>query len=113
MASKIQRKTALQGHQRKSTCLGKAIARTAMTVHPHEAMRGTAPAIKRTGETPGPGWIRASYRLLMMRGLSAAEAGNLVAYMVGLHATGSAWSLKQIEQLVALRSLAECGLVGA
>jgi len=57
------------------------------------------------------GWIRRSHRLLVMRGLSSIEAGNVVAYVAGLHATENGWSVRQIEQLVALRSLVACGVI--
>jgi hypothetical protein len=49
----------------------------------------------------------------MMRGLSRIEAGNVVAYVAGLHATENGWSVRQIEQLVALRSLVACGVIAS
>ncbi len=79
-------------------------------VHPHEVPR----AIGATTKSPAPSgapWLRTSHRLLMMRGLSSIEAGNVVAYMAGLHATESGWSVRQLERLVALRSLVACGVV--
>lgn len=57
------------------------------------------------------GWIRSSDRLLVMRGLSPTEAGNVVAYVAGLHAAEGGWTASQVEQLVALRLLVECGLI--
>jgi hypothetical protein len=44
-----------------------------------------------------------------MRGLSSTEAVIVVAYVAGLHATDGGWTVRQIEQLVALRSLVACG----
>ncbi|MCI0344719.1 MAG: hypothetical protein L0221_04635 [Chloroflexi bacterium] len=49
----------------------------------------------------------------MTRGLSPIEAGNVVAYLAGLHATASGWTVRQVEQLVALRSLAACGVIAS
>ena len=57
------------------------------------------------------GWIRSSQRLLVMRGLSSTEASNIVAYVAGLHATKGGWTVREIEQLVALRALAACGVI--
>jgi hypothetical protein len=49
----------------------------------------------------------------MMRGLTATEAGNVVAYVAGLHASKAGWSTRQIEDLVALRSLVACGVIAS
>ncbi len=59
----------------------------------------------------GAGWIRSSYRLLMMRGLTSVEASNVVAWLAGLHVADGGWTVKQVEQLVALRALVACGVV--
>jgi hypothetical protein len=47
------------------------------------------------------------------RGLSSIEAGNPVAYLAGLHATEAGGTVRQVEQLVALRTLAARGLIGS
>lgn len=46
---------------------------------------------------------RVVYRSLLLRGLSPAEAANVAAFLVGLHAPGFRWTLRQVEALVALR----------
>ncbi|MEK6720996.1 MAG: hypothetical protein AABZ33_10055 [Chloroflexota bacterium] len=46
-----------------------------------------------------------------MRGLSSGEAGNVIAYVAGLHAADDGWTVRQIEQLVALRTLNACGAI--
>jgi hypothetical protein len=52
-----------------------------------------------------------SYRLLMGRGLTSVEAGNLVAYAAGLHPAEGGWTVEEIENLVAIRSLVAAGLI--
>jgi hypothetical protein len=49
----------------------------------------------------------------MMRGLTATEAGDIVAYIAGLHAADGGWKVKEIEQLVALRALVTCGVIAS
>jgi hypothetical protein len=49
----------------------------------------------------------------MMRGLSSIEAGNVVAYVAGLHAAEGGWSVRQIKQLVALRSFVACHVIAS
>lgn len=56
---------------------------------------------------------RATYRLLAMRGLSPAEAGNLTAYSVGLGPIDGGWSVREIERLRFLRYLVEAECVGS
>lgn len=66
------------------------------------------------GETTAePGQLRSSYRLLMMRGLSPTEAGNIVAWLAGLHPAETGWSVAQIDRLVALRSFVACGVIAS
>lgn len=91
-------------------CLSATTALFNSTVHPHEAPPVGAPATDSTA-APGADWIRSSHRLLRMRGLSSGEAGNVVAYVAGLHAADGGWSVRQIEQLVALRTLVACGVI--
>jgi hypothetical protein len=57
------------------------------------------------------GTIDSSYRLLMIRGLSSVEAGNIVAYITGLHAAEEGWTLHEIKHLVALRSFVADGSI--
>lgn len=96
---------------RRSICLSATAARLAATTHPHDARDAASRTAVEPSAPTRAGWIRSSYRLLMMRGLSPTEAGNVVAYAAGLHAGERGWSVKQIEQLVALRSLVECGVI--
>ena len=92
------------------TCLAETAARLGATIHPHDAREGTG---SRGADSPGrqPLSYRSSHRLLMMRGLSSIEAANIVAYVAGLHAAESGWTIRQVEQLVALRALAACEMI--
>jgi hypothetical protein len=47
----------------------------------------------------------------MIRGLSSVEAGNVMAYVAGLHAAEQGWTVEEIKHLLALRSFVEAGIV--
>ncbi len=90
-------------------CLSATTALLNSTVHPHRV-----PSVVDPADSPpltGADWIRSSHRLLRMRGLSSGEAGNVIAYVAGLHAADDGWTVRQIEQLVALRTLNACGAI--
>ena len=55
---------------------------------------------------------RPLYRLLMMKGLTPAEAANLTAFLCGLPATRLDWSLRQINQMLFLREMQQTGRFG-
>lgn len=48
---------------------------------------------------------KATYRSLIMRGLTPDEAANLTAYLAGINVGGSHWTLKQINQILFLRQM--------
>ncbi len=75
------------------------------------AITRTSPKRRATAEPPAPA-TRAVYRLLLMKGLTPAEAANLTAFMCGLPTTGLRWSLKQVNQLLFLRAMRETGRFG-
>ena len=58
-----------------------------------------------TAELP----TRATYRSLILRGLAPDEAANLTAYLAGIGAGGSHWTLRQINQLLFLRQMNRTG----
>ncbi|MEA2630737.1 MAG: hypothetical protein QOE66_956 [Chloroflexota bacterium] len=68
----------------------------------------------RAAERPeaSPPATRAAYRLQLMKGLSPAEAANLTALMCGLPTTDLHWSLRQVNQLLFLRSMRQAGRFG-
>ena len=75
---------------------GGSIATAARTAPPKEGGGGPIPT-------------RATYRLLLMRGLEPAEAANLTAYLSGIAVAGTAWSIGEVNRLLFLRNLARSG----
>ena len=74
----------------------------------------TAPTPRRQSEipaTPTPA-TRAVYRLLLMKGLSPAEASSLTAFICGLPTSDLHWSLEQVNQLLFLRRMRQLGRFG-
>jgi hypothetical protein len=55
---------------------------------------------------------RATYRLLLMRGLAPDEAANLTAFMSGIQVGGQGWKLNQVNKLLFLRELNRSGRFG-
>ena len=55
---------------------------------------------------------RATYRHLLMKGMAPEEAANLTAFMAGLPVGEGHWTLKQINELLFLRRMAETGRFG-
>jgi len=54
---------------------------------------------------------RATYRLLALRGLTPAEAGNLTALSLGLGPIEGGWTVREIERLRFLHYLVRAGRV--
>jgi hypothetical protein len=57
--------------------------------------------------------LRATIRLLQMKGLTPSEAASLTAYMCGLPTTDLHWSLRQINQMLFLQRLYQRGRFAA
>jgi len=55
---------------------------------------------------------RATYRLLLLRGLAPDEAANLTAYLCGLPVRDARWTLGEINRLLFLRELSRSGRWG-
>jgi hypothetical protein len=55
---------------------------------------------------------RATYRLLILKGMAPDEAANLTAFMCGIPVADVHWSLRQVNQLLFLRELARTGRFG-
>lgn len=55
---------------------------------------------------------RSTYRNLLMRGMAPEEAANLTAFLAGLPVGEGHWTLKQINELLFLRRMAELGKFG-
>jgi len=80
------------------------------------SFRATTVTAARTAtlEACGAGEVRtrATYRLLLMRGLGPAAAANLTAYVCGIDTSDTSWSIAEINRLLFLRSLARSGQWG-
>ncbi len=71
----------------------------------------TIPTLAPSTATQAPA-TRPLFRLLMMKGLTPAEAANLTAFMCGLPAARLDWSLRQIHQMLFLREMQQTGRFG-
>ena len=54
---------------------------------------------------------RTTYRLLAIRGMTPAEAGNLTAYSLGIGPIDGGWTVREIERLRFLRYLVDAGRI--
>jgi hypothetical protein len=83
-----------------------------MMIHPHDPTLASAAVVAGSisGETRT---IDSDYRLLVIRGLSPVEAGNVVAYMSGLHAVEGGWTVEEVKHLVAIRLLVAGGVIAS
>jgi len=71
--------------------------------------RATRPIQLPTNNDPA---TRATYRLLLLRGLAPDEAANLTAYLCGLPVGEAHWTLGEINRLLFLRELGRSGQWG-
>jgi hypothetical protein len=56
---------------------------------------------------------RATYRMLVLRGLAPDEAANLTASVCGIHVETQPWKLDEVNRLLFLRELQLAGRFGA
>lgn len=57
---------------------------------------------------------RETYRSLLLRGLTAGEAGNLTAFLSGIAVDGGRpWRIADVERLLFLRELCRSGRIGS
>ena len=108
MAMQTHKDMTTRSRQVDPGCFSARLSRLSSTVHPHEASDAPTAIAETPSTTRDAGWVGSSVRLLMMRGLSSPEAGNVVACMAGLHAAEGGWTVRQIERLLALRSYVDC-----
>jgi hypothetical protein len=60
---------------------------------------------------PGP-TTKATYRMLLLRGMAPDEAANLTAYLAGIPVGEAHWTLRQINELLFLRQMQRTGHFG-
>ena len=78
------------------------------------AASGSATATPSTSSTPSRTQsTRATYRHLLMQGMEPEEAANLTAFLAGIPVGEGHWTIKQINELLFLRRMAELGKFGS
>ena len=55
---------------------------------------------------------RATFRMLLLRGLTPDEAANLTAFLCGIPVTDHHWKLTEVNRLLFIRALARAGRFG-
>jgi hypothetical protein len=81
-----------------------------MVIHPHDPTEASGAWVGQTA-THEARSLEADHLLLRMRGLTSVEAGNVVAYVAGLHAAESGWTVLEVRNLVMLRALVARGVI--
>jgi hypothetical protein len=81
-------------------------------IHPHDPGMASAASVNGSIASEDAA-IDTAFLLLMVRGFSAVEASNVVAYITGLHPAESGWTVEEIKRLVAIRSLVARGFIGS
>ena len=82
-----------------------------MMIHPHDPSLASGARVREPTASDEADTIDGAYRLLMVGGLSSVEAGNVVAYINGLHAAEHGWTVDEIKRLVAIRLLVAGGVI--
>jgi hypothetical protein len=83
------------------------------------ARRGAAPGSTRAWKaarpvpTPSAPETKATYRLLLLRGLAPDEAANLTAFLCGIQVGSQPWKLGEVNRLLFLRELRQGGRFGS
>ncbi len=73
-------------------------------IHPHDPSSAPGPSVSESTTFDEWETIEDDYRCLLVRGLSPIQAGNVAAYIAGLHAVEGGWTVEEIKDLVALRA---------
>jgi hypothetical protein len=74
------------------------------------AAKLTAPVPDRISTAPQ---TRATYRLLLQKGLAPDEAANLTAWLFGIRIGSQRWRLIEVNRLLFLRELSQGGRFGS
>jgi hypothetical protein len=77
---------------------------------PGSAAQPTAAVPERISTEPQ---TRATYRLLLLKGLAPDEAANLVAWLFGIRIGSQRWRLIEVNRLLFLRELSQGGRFGS
>jgi hypothetical protein len=108
MAGQVQRGS--RGHGRSSRRGSSSPQGVAVSAAgPALATTATSSTVATERSATPPQAPRVAYRLLLMKGMSPAEAANLTAYACGLPTEDLNWSLKQVNQMLFLRAMHRAG----
>ncbi len=82
---------------------------------PGSAATTLAPSESSMAEPGGTNRLvtRSTYRSLVTRGLAPDEAATLTAFMCGIPIGDARWSIRQVNQLLFLKALAQGGRFGS
>jgi hypothetical protein len=81
-----------------------------MMIHPNDPSIVSAAIVTGSAADEATTFDR-SYRLLTDRGLSSVEAGNILAFIAGLHPAERGWTVQEIKDLVVLRAFVAGGFI--
>lgn len=105
MADRRRRASRASGASPRPVAAWPAVASTAGS----GSVIATLPAPSSSAE---PLATRATYRMLLVRGLAPDEAANLTAFLAGLTLGERPWTLAQVNRLLFLRELVRAGRFG-
>lgn len=89
-------------------CVSGAISQLSSIVHPHGLPYPALVAHRAAPHQQRLAWVRDAVDDLLGQGLSALEAGNVVAYAAGLHAAETGWTPAEIQRLLVVRARVAC-----
>jgi hypothetical protein len=108
MAGQARRGTRAQGRSSRAASSWPVLAVASVAASGSDtAPSSTSPAGARTSLT-----TRSTYRNLLLRGMAPEEAANLTAFLAGIPVGEGHWTIKQINELLFLRRMAELGKFG-
>jgi hypothetical protein len=82
-------------------------------IEPHDLTNADAETLIEAAGSGVAAAIDSAHRLLMIRGLTSVEAGNVVAHVIGIHPTETGWTVDEIKHVVAIRALVASGVIEA
>ena len=82
-----------------------------MLIQPRDTGRASGARASGSATVDEAASVDSAYRLLMIRGLSSVEAGNVVAYLNGLHPAERGWTVDEIKHLLAIRAFVAGGAI--
>jgi hypothetical protein len=82
-------------------------------IEPHDLTNADAETLIEVAGSGIATAIDSAHRLLMIRGLTSVEAGNVVAHVIGIRPAETGWTVDEIKHIVAIRALVASGVIEA